>query len=327
MVSSLSVGARPVRGRFAPSPTGELHIGNARTALLGWLQVRAQGGKFVLRVEDLDQPRVVPGSLERQLEALRALGIDWDEGPGVGGPFAPYVQIERLDLYQRAFDRLASQDRLFPCFCSRAELARAATAPHGAADDGPPYPGTCRTLSTAQRAEREKTRAPSWRFRVEPGEVRFVDRVAGEVTQDVEREVGDFVVRRSDGVFAYQLAVVVDDGAMEMSDVLRGADLLPSTPRQIQLYAALGVEAPRFAHVPLVLGPAGERLSKRDGAVSVTELLDRGVSAAQLVAELASLCGIDGATAKSARDLLPGFDLQRVAQEAPRWNPRGLPGG
>ena len=321
------VGAPPVRGRFAPSPTGDLHLGNARTALLAWLQVRTQGGAMVMRLEDLDRPRVVPGAAQRQLEALRALGLDWDEGPDVGGACGPYVQSERLPRYEQVFESLRAQEHLFPCFCSRTDLARAATAPHGAADDGPPYPGTCRALSSAQRSERGRTRPPAWRFRVEPGEVRFLDLVMGEFSQDVERQVGDFIVRRADGVFAYQLAVVVDDAAMQITDVLRGADLLHSTPRQILLYGALGAAVPRFAHVALVSGTLGERLSKRDGAISVSELLEQGIPAARLRRELARLCGIDCSGEDSARELIQGFDLARLPKDSPRWSPTVLLGG
>jgi glutamyl-tRNA synthetase len=316
-----------MRGRFAPSPTGELHLGNARTALLAWLQVRSAGGAMVMRVEDLDRARVVPGAAERQLASLRALGLDWDEGPDVGGPFAPYVQSERLDHYQRAFAQLDAAGLLYPCFCSRAEIARSATAPHGLADEGPPYPGTCRELSSAQRAERTRSRAPAWRFRAAPGEVTFLDLLQGEQRQDVAQAVGDFVVRRADGVFAYQLAVVVDDASMQITDVLRGADLLTSTARQILLYRALGAPEPRWAHVPLVLGATGERLSKRDGPVSVQVLLERGVSAQRLLGELAQMSGFEAHPTRAARELVADFSLGKLPREGTCWTPRALLGG
>ena len=305
-----------VRGRFAPTPSGELHFGNARTALLAWLQVRSQGGQFVMRVEDLDRARSVPGAMERQLRALRAIGLDWDEGPDVGGPCAPYLQSERTDTYADAVARLQAAGRLYPCYCSRAEIARAAQAPHG--DEGPRYPGTCRALSGVERQAREAAgRKPALRFRVAPGVVAFEDQVAGRYAQDVEAAVGDFVVQRADGVFAYQLAVVVDDLAMRITHVLRGDDLLPSTPRQLQLYQALGAPPPRFAHVGLVLGPSGERLSKRDGPVGLSTLLDLGVPGERLRAELERLCG--GPWKEEG-----GFQLEKVPKGPVRWSPASL---
>lgn len=306
-----------VRGRFAPTPSGELHFGNARTALLAWLQVRSAGGQFVMRVEDLDRARTVPGAMERQLSALRAIGLDWDEGPDVGGPFAPYVQSERTGLYAEAVEELRAAGRIYPCYCSRAEIARVSQAPHGPADEGPRYPGTCRNLSDAERRAREASgRKPALRFRVAPGVVSFVDALAGPFAQDVEAAVGDFVVQRADGIYAYQLAVVVDDVAMRISHVLRGDDLLGSTPRQLQLYEALGAPPPRFAHVGLVLGPSGERLSKRDGPVSLSALLERGVDPKRIRAELEALSG-------GPFDL-EGFRLDQVPRGPVRWSPTSL---
>lgn len=310
-------GTSGVRGRFAPTPSGELHFGNARTALLAWLQVRSQGGVFVMRVEDLDRARTVPGAMPRQLQALRALGLDWDEGPDQGGPYAPYVQSERGALYADAIQKLREADRIYPCYCSRAEIARVSQAPHGLADEGPRYPGTCRALSNAERRAREaQSRKPALRFRVEPGVVAFEDLVAGPLEQDVEQVVGDFVVQRADGVFAYQLAVVVDDLAMRITDVLRGDDLLSSTPRQLQLYAALGAPPPRFAHVGLVLGPTGGRLSKRDGPVSVSALLEQGVEPQRIRAELERLSG--------GPFEVGSFHLDQVPKGPVRWSPASL---
>jgi glutamyl-tRNA synthetase len=297
------------RGRFAPSPTGPLHLGNARTALLSWVEARARGGAWLMRVEDLDRPRVRPGLEARILEELRWLGLDWDEGPDVGGRRGPYRQSERLDRYRLALERLRGAGLVYPCFCSRAEVAAAALAPHGPGDDGPRYPGTCRDLSSAERA----ARPPAWRFRVPEGAVAFADGLRGPQSVDVAAEVGDFVVARADGVPAYQLAVVVDDAAMEVTDVVRGDDLLPSTARQILLYRALGAEPPRFAHVPLVVGPDGERLAKRHGALSLGELRERGADPRAVCALLAALSGLaPPGTVCSPHDLVPGFRLERV---------------
>ncbi|MBB4636701.1 tRNA glutamyl-Q(34) synthetase GluQRS [Longimicrobium terrae] len=281
------------RGRFAPSPTGALHVGNARSALLAWLHARAAGGRFVMRVEDLDFGRVRPGYMERQLDELHWLGLDWDEGPDVGGPHAPYVQSQRQPLYEAALRRLAEMGMLFACTCSRRDIAGAASAPH-VGEEGPRYPGTCRdrrvqagpgSLTDFGRSQFAlRVAAPS-------GPIPFTDELLGPCAFDPADE-GDFVVRRKDGVAAYQLAVVVDDAAMRITDVVRGADLLSSTARQILLYRALELPEPRFLHVPLMLGPDGERLAKRHGAVSLGELRDAGVPADAVAGWLASTCGL-----------------------------------
>ncbi|HVE84595.1 MAG TPA: tRNA glutamyl-Q(34) synthetase GluQRS, partial [Myxococcales bacterium] len=264
------------RGRFAPSPTGKLHLGNARSALLGWLQTRAAGGEFLLRIEDLDRARCRPEHEESLLRDLEYLGLTWD------GPLVR--QSERGPAYQAALEHLDRAGRLYPCFCSRAEIARAATAPHGASDDGPRYPGTCRRLTAAERELRARTRPPALRFTPEPAAVtRVHDLVCGPQAQDVDAAVGDFVVRRNDGVASYQLAVVVDDAGAGVTDVLRGDDLLSSTPRQLQLMDALGLPRPRHAHVPLLLGADGKRLAKREGAFAVTDLRAMGVPAERVV--------------------------------------------
>jgi glutamyl-tRNA synthetase len=271
-----------------------------------------------MRVEDLDGPRVRPGLESRILEELRWLGLYWDEGPDVGGPHGPYRQSERAGRYAAALDRLRGEGLAYPCFCSRAEIAQASQAPH-ASDDGPRYPGTCRDLSPADRAARAARRPPAWRFRVPRGPVTFRDRFHGECSFDVEATVGDFVVARADGVPAYQLAVAVDDAAMDVTDVLRGDDLLPSTSRQLLLYRALGLPVPRFAHVPLVVGADGERLAKRHGALSVGELRERGVGAPAVVGLLAAASGLapPGARVMPA-DLVAGFRLDRVPREPAR---------
>src|SRR5713226_265806 len=229
-----------IRGRYAPSPTGDLHMGNLRTALLAWLFARCADGQFVLRIEDLDRPRVHPGATERMLSDLRWLGLDWDEGPDIGGPYAPYTQSERQEMYRSYLQRLADRGLIYPCYCTRAEIARAASAPHE--DEGPRYPGTCRNLSEAQRRQHEANhRRPSLRFRVDDERiVSFTDMLLGAQQQYVQQAIGDFIVCRSDGIFAYQFAVVVDDALMRINQVARGADLLQSTARQILLFEALG---------------------------------------------------------------------------------------
>jgi glutamyl-tRNA synthetase len=283
-----------VRGRYAPSPTGNLHLGNLRTALLAWLFTRSVGGAFMLRMEDLDQPRTRPGSAVRILSDLRWLGLEWDEGPDIGGPHGPYVQSARDALYDAALARLRAQGRLYPCYCTRAELARLASAPQAPGDEGPPYPGTCRYLTAAQQRGREAAgRRPSLRFRVPVGTVRFADKLAGLQAQDVAREVGDFVVRRSDRLIAYQLAVVVDDALMGVTQVVRGADLLSSTARQLVLYDALGWQRPaEYAHVPLVVSADGTRLAKREAVQGLDELRARGMRREQVLGALAASVGL-----------------------------------
>jgi glutamyl-tRNA synthetase len=247
-------------GRYAPSPTGTLHIGNLRTALLAWLFARSGGGRFLVRMEDLDQGRVRAGIAEQQLEDLRALGLDWD------GPVE--FQSHRRTLYTDAIGRLRAGGHVYECFCTRAEIRDAASAPHGPLPEGF-YPGTCLRLT---RAERERKRAggrpPALRVRAGGERIAFEDRLLGPS----EAVVDDFVVLRNDGAPAYQLAVVVDDAAQGIGEVVRGADLLDSTPRQLLLARLLGLPEPTFAHVPLVLGPDGARLAKRHGAVTLQEL-------------------------------------------------------
>jgi len=281
-----------IRGRYAPSPTGDLHMGNLRTALLAWLFARCAGGQFVLRIEDLDRPRVHPGATERMLYDLRWLGLDWDEGPDIGGPYAPYTQSERQEIYASYLQRLADKGLIYPCYCSRAEIARAASAPQG--DEGPRYPGTCRNLTQAQRRQYEADkRRPSLRFRVDDERiVSFTDLLAGPLEQQVHQTIGDFIVCRSDGLFAYQFAVVVDDALMRINQVVRGADLLQSTPRQVLLYEALEYQVPTFAHVPLLLDEHGKRFSKRIQSAGLEPLRAAGATPAQVVGLIAADCGL-----------------------------------
>lgn len=291
------------RGRFAPSPTGRLHLGNARTALLGWLQLRALGGKFLLRIEDLDRARSRPEHLDTLLRDLEYLGLGWDE--------RPWVQSERAAVYDASLSRLMSAGQTFACFCTRAEIARAASAPH-AGEEGPRYPGTCRWLGATEAALRAKERPPAVRFIARAGEVAFVDGLQGRYVQDVAAAVGDFVVRRNDGVASYQLAVVVDDAASGITHVLRGDDLLTSTPRQLLLYEALGEAPPAFTHVPLLLGEDGKRLAKREGPSAIAELREAKIPAERVIGLLAKWSGLSEGEPVTAAALVKGFSIERV---------------
>jgi glutamyl-tRNA synthetase len=294
----------PHRGRFAPSPTGRLHLGNAWAALLGWLWAKTQGGAFGLRIEDLDAARCRPEYVDTLRRDLDWLGLTFD------GPVL--FQSQRADVYRAALARLAQAGRLYPCFCTRAEVARAATAPHGPAEDGPVYPGTCLALAPGEAQGKSQARPPALRFRVTSGLERFVDGVHGAVQQDVQGVVGDFVVRRNDGVASYQLAVVVDDAEEAVTHVLRGDDLLGSTPRQLQLSRALGLGAPEYAHVPLLLGPDGKRLAKREGPPTLSELREARLPSERLVGLLGGWAGLSDGRPLPASALLEGFSLSRL---------------
>jgi glutamyl-tRNA synthetase len=270
-------------GRYAPSPTGDLHLGNARTALIAWLWARQAGGRFLLRFEDLDTARVRPGSAGRQAASLAWLGLDWDADP--------VSQSHRSERYEAAIGLLQERGALYECFCSRADVRRAASAPHG--PDGPIYPGICRDLTAREREQRRaESRAPALRVRMD-GEVAFNDDLLGRRSESLERTSGDIVVRRSDGVIAYHLAVVVDDAAQGVNHVVRGADLLASTARQVRLYDLLELApVPAYAHVPLMLGPDGMRLAKRHGAVGLDELRAKGADPRAVVGRLAYSAGL-----------------------------------
>lgn len=281
-----------IRGRFAPSPTGQMHLGNAWTALLAWLQIRHLEGSMVLRIEDLDPDRSRPAFTEQLLTDLRWLGLDWDEGPDVDGPYGPYCQDERRSLYEQAIDQLTERGLVYQCYCTRAELHSAASAPHPGENQFI-YSGNCLSLTPTQEAELSaQGRKPSLRLKTPAETITFTDGLYGPVSQHLGTECGDFIVQRSDGVHAYQLAVVVDDGAMRISHVLRGDDLLSSTPRQLLLYRLLGLNAPEFTHVPLLYGSDGHRLSKRQQDLAVAALRARGVSADKLVGYLAWKAGL-----------------------------------
>lgn len=272
---------KPYRGRLAPSPTGYLHRGHAATFLQADVRARAAGGALILRIEDLDRQRCRAEYAAAIPEDLRWIGLRWQEGPDVGGPFAPYVQSERPPVYLQAWHRLAALGAIYPCTCTRQDVARAAQAPHDGEIE-PIYPGRCRPT----RAEPVHTPGPggvNWRFRAPTSEtITFTDGQAGPQTFVAGRDFGDYVVWRRDGVPAYQLAVVVDDAAMEISEVVRGADLLPSTAQQLLLYRALGLTPPAFYHCPLITDTTGARLAKRTGAHSLRELRAAGVDPASL---------------------------------------------
>ncbi len=353
------------RGRYAPSPTGPLHLGNLRTALLAWLFARAAGGAFILRMEDLDLPRVRPAAASQLLTDLRWLGLEWDEGPDVGGPYGPYTQSARQTIYQAALARLRARDLVYPCYCTRAELRaqraahpaireagdaphissipnatdspnattyaqadtdeNVASAPHSlpadlAGDGAARYAGTCRALTAAERAAREATgRRPSLRFRAPNTPFAFTDRIMGPQTQNAA-DAGDFIVQRSDGLIAYHLAVVVDDALMGVTQVVRGADLLPFVAAQRALCLALGYAPPTdYAHAPLATDATGARLAKRDAtdatgaAIGVAGLRARGVTSEMALSALAASCGLwPSGVHSTQRELLTAFDPARI---------------
>ncbi len=295
----------PADGRFAPSPTGRLHLGNLRTALVAWLCARGVGARFVLRIDDLDPDRSRPEHEQRQLADLAALGIDFD-GDAVR-------QSERFDRYHAALDQLASDGRTYPCFCTRAEVLAAATAPHGPGVEAP-YPGTCARLSTADARRRIDAGDPHCiRVRAGGARIGFDDAILGRVEADVD----DFIVRRRDGVPAYNLASPIDESDLHVGEVVRGSDLAPTTPRQLWIADALDLHVPTFAHLPLVVGSDGERLAKRHGATDLDALAAHGLDTADVVALLAGSLGpaIDPGVASAARtaaDLRDNFDRTQL---------------
>lgn len=325
---------RPVRGRLAPSPTGYMHLGNAGSFLMAWLWARAKEGQVVLRVEDIDPDRCRPEFVAGVVRDLLWLGLDWDEGPAraelpdlcatsafvrgaaPGGSCAPYTQSGRLAAYADALAGLERGGHVYPCFCTRKDLHALASAPH-AGECGPTYPGTCRDLGPDDRARRlAEGRRPAMRVRCLDTTVAFTDRIAGPQRTPLADCGGDFAVRRSDGVFAYQLAVVVDDIAMGITQVVRGDDILASTPRQIWLYHLLGAPVPEYAHVPLLLDHEGHRLAKRHGSLAVAALREAGVSPSAVTGYLAWRLGLRAAPGLTMpSDLTAEFDLARVSRQ------------
>jgi len=326
-----------VRGRFAPSPSGPLHLGNARTALLAWASARAQGGAFVLRVEDLDGPRTDPAAVAGNLAELRWLGVDWDEGPDIGGVHAPYRQSERGEHYQAALAHLAAQGRLAEDWLARRDLREAASAPHGPA--GPVYGPEERRRSAELAAARSAAgRTPAYRARFggggtalpvageppasEPNSITVVDRRLGERRFDLTREVGDVVVRRSDGLWAYALAVVADDAEMGITEVVRGDDLWPATGPQAALAWALGLPLPVYAHAPLLLDADGRRMAKRRGGATLAALRDGGADPRRVLGALAVTLGLlDAPRPLAVHDLLLGCDPATWPLAATPWSP------
>ncbi len=303
----------PLVGRLAPSPTGAQHIGNARTYLLAWLSIRSRGGRLIMRIEDIDSPRVKPGATQQAIDDLHWLGLDWDEGPDVGGPQAPYVQTERVERYRAAIEMMQAAEQVYPCTCTRGDIESAASAPH-LGQEGPVYPRTCFTRRVVDAVGLNQPYG--WRFRTHDEPRQLVDRCCGAQSARLASHWGDFIVSKMDGGPAYQLAVVVDDHEMGVTEVLRGDDLLPSAFRQSALYEFFAWQPPQFAHVPLVVGPDGRRLAKRHGDTRLSVLRDAGVSSARLVGLLAHSCGlIDRPEPVVPRELLTAFDLSKMPRQ------------
>ena len=309
----------PVRVRFAPSPTGNLHVGGARTAIYNWAFARRFGGRFILRIEDTDPERSTTENIDQIVRALRWLGLDWDEGPEVGGDFGPYRQTERQALYDAGLARLQSAGAVYPCFCSKEELtARRVTSSENSSGGPSGYDRHCRNLSTAEAARRIQAGDPhTWRLKLalEHDPVMFTDAVFGRVSVPFA-QLDDFILVRSDGTPTYNFAAVIDDAQMQISHVIRGDDHLSNTPKQILLYEALGLEPPVFAHLSMILGSDGSRLSKRHGATSVEAFRDSGYLPAALLNYLALLgWSLDGQTTLLNAELLcANFSLERVSK-------------
>ena len=310
--------AEEVRVRFAPSPTGEPHIGNVRTALFNWLFAKSYGGKFVVRVEDTDQERLVPGAMDAVLDCLEWLNIPWDEGPRVGGPYAPYIQSERLSIYQELAESLLSQGRAYPCYCSRDRLAQMRDE-RRAQGFTTAHACECRTMTAQERRDKEaENGAPVIRFGMPTSGVTSVhDLIRGDVEWQNDLQE-DFIILKSDGFPTYHLAVVTDDHLMKISHVLRAEEWLPSTPRHLQLYDALGFPPPEFGHLPIILGPDRSKLSKRHGATSVLEYREEGFLPEALVNFMVLL----GWSLDDKTEVLPvdeiasNFTLDRVTKSA-----------
>lgn len=320
--------SQSVRVRFAPSPTGKLHIGGARTAIYNWAFARANGGTFILRIDDTDPTRSTEENTQIILRAMRWLGLDWDEGPEVGGPYEPYKQTDRMDLYLTAAKRLVDEGHAYPCFCTTEKLAADKKAAQERNDPFQGYQRTCRSIDPAEAQRRIDAGEPHvWRIKVplDRGDIVVHDAVHGDVTFDA-KELDDFVIIRTDGTPTYNFATVVDDAAMGITHVIRGDDHLSNTPRQIMVYEALGAPVPVFAHISMILGPDGKKLSKRHGATSVEEYRDAGYLSDAFVNYL-SLLGwsLDGDTTIVSREMLSRrFSLDHVSKNPATFDQKRL---
>ncbi len=296
---------QPVIGRFAPTPSGRLHLGNVLCAMVAYLSARSQGGRFLLRIEDLDVPRC-PASLSRAaIDDLTALGFTWDE--------EPLYQSQRSDIYRRALQYLTEQGHTYPCFCTRAQL-HASIAPN-LGDTVVVYPGTCRNLTEEEAAERAKTRTPAIRLRVPEEEITFTDRLYGVQKENLAQDCGDFILQRSDGLYGYQLAVVVDDALSGVTEVVRGRDILSATPRQIYLQRLLGYDTPAYLHIPLLMDGDGRRLAKRDRDMDMTALLKR-FTPEEILGRLAYAAGLQQEIRPAALEaLIPLYDPAKLPGE------------
>ena len=317
-----------VRVRFAPSPTGKLHIGGARTAIYNWAFARANGGTFILRIDDTDPTRSTDENTQIILRAMRWLGLDWDEGPEVGGDFGPYSQTERLDLYKQTAERLLAEGKAYPCFCTPEQLAADREAAQARKDPFQGYQRRCRDLTPEEAQARIDAGEPYvLRIKVPEnrGNVVINDAVHGEVTFDA-KELDDFVIFRSDGTPTYNFATVVDDALMGITHVIRGDDHLSNTPRQVMVYEAMGAPVPTFAHISMILGADGKKLSKRHGATSVEEYRDAGYLSDAFVNYLALLgWSLDGETTVIPRDVLASkFSLDRISKNPATFDPKKL---
>ena len=319
---------KQVRVRFAPSPTGKLHIGGARTAIYNWAFARANGGTFILRIDDTDPARSTDENTQIILRAMRWLGLDWDEGPDKGGDFGPYAQTERLEIYRKAAHTLLTEGKAYPCFCTPEKLAADKKAAEERHDPFQGYQRTCRNIDPKEAQARIEAGEPyTIRIKVplDRGDVIVHDAVHGNVTFNA-RELDDFIIFRSDGTPTYNFATVVDDALMGITHIIRGDDHLSNTPRQIMVYEALGAPVPEFAHISMILGPDGKKLSKRHGATSVEEYRDAGYLSDAFVNYLALLgWSLDGETTIVPRDVLASqFSLDHVSKNPAKSDPERL---
>ncbi len=302
--------AKKICGRFAPSPSGRMHLGNIFCALLAWLSARSQNGSMLLRIEDLDTSRCTEEKARILMDDLLWLGLDWDSGAAPDGPAGKFYQSRRSEIYKSFFDKLSAQDLIYPCFCTRAEL-HAASAPH-ASDGHFVYPGTCRVLTQQQRQNKLQRQKCAWRIKTPDEAISFDDRHYGRQSLNLAREWGDFIVRRSDGIYAYQLAVTIDDALMGVTEIIRGRDLLSSTAPQMYLYSLLGFKPPQFGHLPLLTAADGRRLAKRDLDLDMGTLR-QNYSPEEITGKLAFMAGLlPKAEPVKPVELVPLFDWQKI---------------